>query len=566
VPTILTPRKGAAAEKAALQYLVQNDLYALARRVLYRDSATPMSAGFHGALCSWRAQSPYKRNLYLLSRDHLKTSLLTIAANVQRIINNQQIRILLASDKAGSAEGQLAELKGHLANPLLYWLFPDVLFADPYKEAITWSQSAISVKRKRETKEATVETIGVEGASTGKHYDHGSFDDLVDEQNSKTRDLLESTIRWYMMAQSLFEPEATQDIVGTPWEFGDLYDWMIAGKMTGALNLGVYRQPCWKIQEPGVLRWDAQGGIAPDTYVLDAQGLKIPAYPEKHTRASIEERAKVPGYARGFAAQWLLRPVDDSAALFPRTKAVIKARAELPRPSELYCVMCVDPAISTKEWADYSALVTMGFGPDGNQYVLDARQGKWSETQLVDEVYDAYQRTPGIAAVGFEAIGFQKLFFNEFRRAAEQRGVYLPLVKLERDTKIGKNVRIRSLEPSWNDGTLVFAADCPALGELLNEAERFRPWKESTHDDLLDAAADCLQFRVRPDAPGPYEGLQGTDREDAEIDDEIKSSRKSDSPALDRGSLRMARLLRRQLREMEHGRHQAERNSEFYVG
>lgn len=538
----------------------------LARRVLYRDAATPMSPSFHGALCSWRARSPHRRNLYLLSRDHLKTSLLTIAANVQRILRNQQVRILLASDKAGSAEGQLAELKGHLTNEYLVWLFPETLFVDPYKEATTWSQSAISVKRKRETKEATVETIGVEGASTGKHYDHISYDDLVDEQNSKTRDLLESTIRWYMMSQSLLEPHGTEDIVGTPWEFGDLYDWLIAGKQTGALKLGVYRQPCWKIADPGVLKWDPQGGIAPDEYLFDANGDKIPAYPEKHTRESIEERAKVPGYARGFAAQWLLRPVDDSAAMFPRTKAVIKDRGAIPDPHECYLVMCVDPAISTKEWADFAAIVVIGFHPDGNAYVFDARAGRWGETRLVNEVFDAYERTPGIVSIGFEAIGFQKLFMNEFRRASEQRGTWLPLVKLERDTKVGKNTRIRGLEPAWNEGTLIFSADCPALGEFLNQAERFRPWKESTHDDLLDAAADCFQLRVKPDVPDRYEGMAGADREDAEIDDEIKTARRPSDPPLDRGSLRMARIHRRQMRMAEHDRARGGQDDEFYVG
>jgi predicted phage terminase large subunit-like protein len=560
-------RKGSADSKAALRHLVLTDLYGLARRVLYRDSATPMTRAFHGDLCTWRARSPHKRNLYLLSRDHLKTSLLTVAANVQRILAKPTVRILLASDKAGSAEGQLAEIKGHLTNPLLVWLFPDVLFDDPYKDALTWSQSAISVKRPRETKEATIETIGVEGASTGKHYDHGSFDDLVDEQNSKTRDLLETTIRWYQIAQSLFEPEATQDIVGTPWEFGDLYDWLIAGRLNGSLKMGVYRQPCWRIAEPGVLRVDPQGGIAADQYVLDAGGERVPVYPEKHSRESIEDRARIPGGQRIFAAQWLLRPIDDSSAMFPRTKAVIRSRAEFPPAQDLWCVMCVDPAISTKEWADYSAIAVLGFAPDGNVYALDLRRGRWSESRLVNEVYDAYARTPGIAAIGFEAIGFQKLYFREFQREAETRGIWLPLVKLERDTKQGKNVRIRALEPLWDGQTLILASDLPALGEFLNEAERFRPWKEATHDDMLDAVVDCLQLRVRPELADPDAGLDEWTRDEVRLDREITADRTPGEPPLDRGSLRMARLLRRQARAFERDHHQAKESSlmsEFY--
>jgi predicted phage terminase large subunit-like protein len=561
-PTVLTSRKSQPdASVAALRHLILTDLYFLARRILYKDSATPMTKEFHQAVCLWRSRSPYKRNLYLLSRDHLKTSLLTVAANVQRVLKDPTTRILLASDKAGSAEGQLAEIKGHLVNPLLVRLFPDVLFDDPWKEAVTWSQSAISVKRPRETKEATIETIGVEGASTGKHYDHGSFDDLVDEQNSRTRDLLESTVKWYQTAQSLFEPNATQDIVGTPWEFGDLYDWMIQQRIAGNFKVGIYRQPCWKVREPGVLRLDAHGGIAEDEYLRDKHGELAPAYPEKHTAASLDERRRI--NPRIFAAQWLLRPVDDASAMFPRGQAVIKPRSELPSPANLWSVMCVDPAISTKAWADYSAIAVLGFADDGMMYVQDLRRGRWTEDQLIDEVYGAYQRTPGIRVVGFEAVGFQKLYMNEFRRASEERGVWLPLLKLERDNKLSKAVRIRGLQPAWASQQIVFADDLPALGAFLEEAERFRPWKESVHDDLLDALADCLQMRVRPDVEDPDAGLDDDTRESVQLEREIQAARPAGSPPLDRGSLRAARLTRRRLREMEHGRENATANAEM---
>ena len=560
---ILTPRKGADARKAALRHLMQTDLFALARQLLYRDSSTPMTGEFHGAVCDWRARSPHRRNLYLLSRDHLKTSLITVAGNVQRILKDGQIRILLASDKAEAAQAQLAEIKGHLANPILTWLFPNILFEDPYKEAGEWSQSAISVKRKRETKEATIETIGVEGASTGKHYDHGTFDDLVDESNSRTRDLLEKTIHWYQTSQSLFEPGATQDIVGTPWEFGDLYDWCIQQRIAGNLKIGIYRQPCWKVREPGVLRLDAQSGIMEDEYVRDASGGLLPAYGEKHTRDSLEERQRI--NPRIFAAQWLLRPVDDSSAVFPRGAAVIKPRAELPPTQDLWIVCAVDPAISTKEWADYSAFATVGFASDGLAYVLDLRRGRWSETQLINEVFDAYRRIPGITCIGFEAVGFQKLYFREFIRASEARGVHLPLLKLERDNKIGKPIRIRSLEPFWNSGQLIFASDLPGLPALLEEAERFRPWKEATHDDLLDALADCLQLRVRPELADPDAGMDDEVREIRQLDRELQVQRPVGSP-LDRTSLRAQRQMRRTFRQLEHQRQRDldEPLNEFY--
>lgn len=550
--TTLTSRKSNPAEWHALRHLAQTDLFALTRHILYRDSPTPLTREFHGHVCSWAARSTYRRNLFLLSRDHLKSSVITVARNIQRILNKPDIRILLAADKAETAEGMLAEIKGHLANPLLIWLFPEILFEDPYKEAREWSKSAISVRRKREVREATIETIGVEGASTGKHYEHGTFDDLVDEQNSRTRDLLEKTIHWYQTAQSLFEPGATQDIVGTPWEFGDLYDWMIQQKIAGNFQVGIYRQPCWKVREPGTLRLDPRNAIAEDDFVLSNAGRRIPAFPEKHSHDSLEERRRV--NPRLFAAQWLLRPVDDSSAVFPRNKAVIRNRSEFPPLAEMWIVTCVDPAISVKEWADYTALATVGFHSNGNAYVLDLRRGQWPESTVVDEVYDNFNRIPGITSIGFEAVGFQKLYLREFMRAAEVRGQYLPVAKLERDTKVGKNVRIRGLQPLWDAQTLVLAADLPALNDFLDEAERFRPWKESVHDDMLDALVDCLQARVQPAMIDPDEGLDDEERERRELDRALQSRRKKTDPPLDRSSLRANRMMHRHLRQLEQSR------------
>jgi hypothetical protein len=513
-----------------------------------------MTVDFHRAVCQWGQTSPYSRNLYLLSRDHLKSSLITIAKNVQRIVKDPQVRILLASNKAESAQAQLSELKGHLLNPLLIWLFPEILSEDPDNKLERWAESAVTVKRKFRSREATVETIGAEGAITGRHYEHGTFDDLVDEQNSQTRDQMEKIIHWYKTTQSLFEPGATQDIVGTPWAFGDLYDWLVEQKLKREFKLGVYRHPCWKVKEPGVLRLGPRGGIADDEFILDAAGEKIPAYSVKHTRESLEERERVD--SRIFAAQWLLRPVDDASALFPRGKAIIRARDQIPAPENLWCVMAVDPASSVKEWADYTAIAVMGFDHSGLAYLLDVRRGHWPESEVVDQVYDAYERTPGIRVIGFETVGFQKLYMREFARAGETRG-FLPMLKLERDTTVGKTMRIRSIEPLWTHQQLVICGDVPALDDFLEEAQRFRAWKKDQQDDILDAVADCLQLRVRPEQQDPDEGLDDELAERLKFERAIVGQRQLQRhPDLDRMSLRNAYQMHRRRQAWDEAREQ----------
>lgn len=487
--TVLTSKKSQKDEatKAGIRWVLQTDLFALAEQILAADlppGFNHFTRGFHMPLCQWMQTTPYEKNLYLLARDHLKTSLINVGRNVQRILANQEVRILIASNKADNAIAMLSAVKSHLLNPVLLWAFPEILWPDPARQAEKWTESAITVKRKRRgVKEATVEAIGMEGEITSKHYDHISHDDLVGEKNSQTREQVLATRQWWQKAQGLLEPRSTQDIIGTPWHPADLYMWLMEEKAKHGMRLGVYRVPCF-IEDP-------QGTDVPGV------GKVRPALPERFNIDTLLDRKRDQGSAI-FAAQYLLDPIDDETAVFPRKSAVIRPREKQPDIDELWCAMTIDPAISTKAWADYSALAVCGFDRSGIMHVLDLRRGRWSESKLVDEIYDAYSRTPGIRAVGFEAIAFAKIYRREFTRAGEQRGIFLPITTLERDTRITKNVRIRALSPFWEHGEIILYDDLLALEDFLDEAQRFRLYREATHDDMLDCLADQMQLRARP--------------------------------------------------------------------
>src|SRR6185503_7217142 len=121
-------------------------------------------------------------------------------------------------------EDFLTSIKGHLeSNERLLWLFPDILVRDPQRNAREWTKSAITVTRSRkDLKESTIQTIGVTGELTSKHYDHGVFDDIVGKENSQTKDAREGVIDFAKKARPLFDPvtswgaPSTKDFIGTP--------------------------------------------------------------------------------------------------------------------------------------------------------------------------------------------------------------------------------------------------------------------------------------------------------------------------------------------------------------
>ena len=522
--------KKAIAELASLRLVVLTDVYVFARVLLgYRD----MTPDFHGAICDHMMTTPYQRNLYLVPRDNFKTSVITIAGLAQDVLRDPQATHLIASAKLGLASDMLRELKGHLTNPLLVEMFPEILWPDPERQATEqWSATQICVKRARRLKESTIETIGVEGEITSKHYDTMRFDDIVGRENSQTREQLEGAIQFFKDAQGLTKPTTRQWYIGTTWHYADVWAWLQEQRAKGVIQMGLYKRGCW---EPTT-------ADDPAGHEVPSHGRVRATFPERWPVPRLLEQRKIEGDLV-FNAQRLLDPLDESTAVFKRSLLNVRARAQMPPLEDLWLAMAVDPAISEHKWADYSAVAVGGFDRTGMLWILDLRRGRWSETVLLQQIYDMWATTPGIRAIGFEAIGFAKSYRRLFTVEGERLGFYLPVVTLERDTRTAKATRILSLEPYWSRGHVFIADHVPALADFQDEADRFRVGKDSVHDDMLDAVADLLQLRQRPAAAPPAESLiddpEALERQHFEYQAQ-QQRQASGKPALDDFSLKLA--------------------------
>jgi hypothetical protein len=520
--------------------------------VLFADwPVNQLAEGFHGRLCDALLGTVYQKNLYLLPRNSFKTTIITCARNVQRILNHPDIRILIASNKLENAADMLSGIKAMLQHPLMIWAFPDILWADPAKQAEKWTEGAISVKRKR-GRGNTVEVIGEGGELTSKHFHHITMDDVVGRENSQTREMLGNTIQFVRLAMSLVDDPKTStiDYIGTPWHYADAYAWLREQKARHGMLLGEYITPCWRPatpEEPGAVDSDAVAaalGLAAPGF-----GWVVPSFPERLDVPTLLRTRAEKGPSE-FAAQYLLDPVSADTVVFSRTKIERVKRSAVP--AGLWTVMTVDPAISDKKWADYSALAVVGWDRENQMWVQDLRQGRWSESRLIEEVYAAVNRHPGIMAVGFEAISFAKLFQPLFAAEGEKRGHVLPLLKLPRETRQTKNVRIRMLEPPWAARQIKVVEDCPALEELLYDAERWRPDAENARDDLLDALADSWQLRSRPNLVLAPDAQRLLDEDPVRYQRaQWEQSLRATRPRLDRAEVEMAWLFEQRAQDRQ---------------
>lgn len=216
----------------------EGSLYVFAKGILGLSRLTP---SLHLPVANWLQETPPLRKLLMLPRDHLKTSIamraMTLHMMMQPAESNIYIpgkdgtstRVLLACEKADHAENQLRWMKLQLeSNALLRAFWPHRLWENAKRQSPKWSESAFTLPRVQSYPEACVETIGVGGAITGRHYDVLLKDDLVTFDAANSPVIMQEAIDWHKASRALLDSEDSLEfITGTKWANYDLYQEII---------------------------------------------------------------------------------------------------------------------------------------------------------------------------------------------------------------------------------------------------------------------------------------------------------------------------------------------------
>ncbi|KKK53633.1 hypothetical protein LCGC14_3092820, partial [marine sediment metagenome] len=161
-------------------------------------------------------------------------------------------------------------------------------------------------------------------------------------------------------------------------------------------------------------------------------------------------------------------------------------------------VMAVDPAASTKTFADYSAIATMGVDIKSKwMYLVDMWAGKVETPDLEAKIAQIAKRTAGLRTVALETVGFQLSFLQGMRRRHQlpfkeipyrtRRNVQQKVLGLDRD----KTGRALYLDALFASGKLFIPRDLPLLDGVSLEDElcSFSPTGGHRNDDRMDAMA-----------------------------------------------------------------------------
>lgn len=355
-----------------------------------------------------RHQHSKTQSITLVWRGSGKTTCNNVIECIWLILKFRDIRILIASKTQANAIDFLKEIKGHFeTNEKLIEIFGNLVGTE------RWDQTAIQVSgRSRPFKEPTVNTVGVDGAVASKHYDVIIADDLVDEDNSRTKHQREKMLNWYykMLIPTLNPPDPENPLVGrmfilgTRYHYSDLY-----GHLTE-------RQP------------DGTGGEMKDDAVIipiqEPDGT--PNWPEKFPKEHID-KLRLMGIIR-FGTQYLLNCDAMKGEIFRYDDCQIVNDEDIPQ-SGLRIYMGVDLAIGEDETNDMFAWVVIGMTATKVIYVLDylEKQLRFPE-QTASIIKAARQYKP--IRIGIEANAYQAAQIHNVKKEAPDLNA-IPIITLK---------------------------------------------------------------------------------------------------------------------------------------
>lgn len=441
-----------------IRHLCKTDIYFLSFFVLdqefyYNDFAFDF--------CRKISENPWQ--LWLVARGHLKSLTITVAHNIQLILNNPDIAIAIPSYNMKTAKSFVRQIKIILeSNALLKDLFPEILYANPSTQSPKWSeQEGLVVKRKTTRKEPTVMGFGlVDGQATGYHFDVLSFDDVVTQDSVTSPEMIQKTTERWQLSDNIGMPSTMKKYCGTRYHYFDTYA---------------------EVQK-----------VTPTTIIPATDNGEIDGNPVFLTREELDKKLADQGRYI-FSAQMLLKPVAREDQKFRMED--FRYYDELPRVNYY---IAVDPANTQSKKSDYTAMLVFGFSEDRKVYLVDGVHDKLDLGQRYRTLKAINERYKPLI-IGYERYGLQA-DIDFFRMENAKTNYYMPITEV--GGTVSKEDRILRLQALFETKDLIFPKHLRYTqlwnGEQVDIVNNIQmellafPFAE--HDDLSDCLSRCYDI------------------------------------------------------------------------
>jgi predicted phage terminase large subunit-like protein len=160
-------------------------------------------------------------------------------------------------------------------------------------------------------------------------------------------------------------------------------------------------------------------------------------------------------------------------------------------PEIVHTVAFIDPAISEAKHADYTALAIVAGDINQNWYLLHASRSRINPSQIIDLMFKVYERYNPLV-IGIEDVAFQRSLVHFATEEMKRRNMRIPVQGVKRANDKSKEMRILSLVPRFEWGTLLLTQ---GMQDLELELAQF---PRGAHDDILDALSSIAEIMTYP--------------------------------------------------------------------
>ena len=415
--------------------------------------------------------------LDLWPREHFKSTIITLGAVVQAIINDPELTVGIFSFNRPIAKQFLRQIKWHFeSNQKLRRLFKDILWDDPGKEAPKWSEDdGIIIRRQGFPKEATVEAWGlVDGMPTSKHYGLMVYDDIVTVDSVRTPEMSKKVTEAVAISFNLGKEGGRRWMLGTRYHFADTYAELIRRQAVilrayAATKDGKFDGEPWFLTRERLAEKIRDMGV----YVASCQLFNNPVMEGEET----------------FKEEWLER-------------WKVKGRESWGRMNRY---ILVDPAGEKKKDSDYTVMWVFGLGADKNFYTIEFVRDKLSLSERAEMLLKLHALYKPLK-VGYEKYGMQA-DIEYVKILQEQKQYRFPITQL--GGQVPKNDRIRRLQPIF-EAHRFYLPDRLVRVDYRGNAvdlvdsfitEEYLQFPYMVHDDMLDCASRIMDEDMKVSFP-----------------------------------------------------------------
>ncbi len=445
--------------------LGRRDLYFLCKVVCFPEPADGKfhyNNQLHRELALTIQDQSFSKKLILIPRGHLKTTIATKGRAIQWAVQNPNNRILIINAIEKNAQRMLGHIENIFRyNALFCWLYQELI---PDFNKTLCSASEFLINRTEMYSEPTFMAAGVGTALPSVHCTKMIKDDVVNDKNSATPELIESIIEWDASIIPLFDSPGDSSneelMIGTPWANTDVY---------------------------ALKRADSEYATYMRHALENAQGeadyeFGQPIYPERFSRERLVKIRERIANDDLFYCQYMCDPGSGKGGEFKPEWIQFYDR----KPANLEYSITLDPGGLRGRDSDFTGLTVVGVDGQNEWWVDYLVKERMNPREQIELLFNTFALYPTAHTVGIEEVAWQKSLHFFAEEEMRKRGIFLPLRALKTDTRIKKEMRIRGLIPRFSNHTI-------HVRRGISKALEDEMFKRVPNDDLVDALAYQLQ-------------------------------------------------------------------------